>query len=154
MCIRRQTILTLLTLTAALAAACVEHVVGPAPEIPVAASYPSIASMYSEQPASASDSRVPAIATTGDSVVVGMVVPTICGRDTVMAGEAHDTIVVTLRRTLLPLPCAIALPDVRLRASAAARPFPRVVVVSIQQFSFTDTTRVLVMSSTVSRVTQ
>jgi len=128
-------------------AACTDHVVGPMPDVPIAASYPPVASTFTVQPATASDSRVPTITAVGDSVLVTMVVPTICGRDTVMAGGARDSLVVTLRRTLLPLPCAILLPDVRVRAAAVATSHPRVVVVSIHRLDFTDTTRALVASA-------
>jgi hypothetical protein len=128
-------------------AACTDHVVGPALDVPIAASYPAVASTFTVQTATASDSRVPTITPVGDSVLVTMVVPTICGRDTVMAGAARDSLVVTLRRTLLPLPCAILLPDVRVRAAAVATSRPRVVVVSVHRLDFTDTTRALVASA-------
>jgi hypothetical protein len=127
--------------------ACTDRVVGPGPQVPIAASYPAVASTFTMQPATASDSRVPTITAVGDSVLVTMVVPTICGRDTVMAGAARDSLVVTLKRTLLPLPCAILLPDVRVRAAAVATSHPRVVVVSVHRLDFTDTTRALVASA-------
>ena len=67
-----------------------------------------------------------------------------CARpDAVIAGAAHDSLVVTLRRTLLPLPCAILLPDVRVGATVAAASSHRVVV-SVQTLGFQDTTRALV----------
>jgi hypothetical protein len=128
-------------------AACVDHVAGPSPDVPIASSYPSVASTFAVQPATASDSRVPSIIAVGDSVIVTMVAPSICGRDTVMAGAAHDSLVVTLKRRLLPLPCAILLPDVRVRAAAVATSHPRVVVVSVHRLDFTDTTRALVASA-------
>src|SRR5947209_1289292 len=133
-------------------AACTDHVVGPSPDVPIASSYPRVASTYTVQAATASDSRVPTITAVGDSVLVTMVVPTICGRDTVMAGAARDSLVVTLRRTLLPLPCAILLPDVRVRAAAVATSHPRVVVVSVHRLDFTDTTRALVASAVLGTV--
>jgi hypothetical protein len=131
--------------------ACTDHVVAPSPDLPIAASYPSVGSTFSIQPATATDSRVPDLTALGDSAVVTMVVPTICGRDTVMAGAAHDSLVITLRRTSLPLPCAILLPDVRLRAAAIAKPRPRFVVVTVQRLDFTDTTRALALSAVLSR---
>ncbi|MGH7616820.1 MAG: hypothetical protein ACREPM_06295 [Gemmatimonadaceae bacterium] len=140
---------SLVLLAVAGIAACTDRVVGPSPDVPVAASYPSVPSSYSETAASASDSRIPTIAVVGDSVIVLMVVPTICGRDTVMAGAARDSLVITLRRTMLPLPCAILLPDTRLRVAARALSPPRVVVVSVYTLDFTDTTRVLVASAVV-----
>jgi hypothetical protein len=123
--------------------ACVDHVVGPSPDVPIAAAYPAVASSFTVVPANASDSRIPTILPAGDSIVVTMVVPTICGRDTVVAGAAHDSLIVTLRRTLLPLPCAILLPDVRVKATAAAASSHRVVV-TVQTLDFQDTTRALV----------
>ena len=134
------------------AASCVEHIAGPSPDVPLASAYPSVGSTFSEQPAPATDSRVPTIALSGDSVLVAMVVPTICGRDTVIAGAARDSLVVTLRRTLLPLPCAFVLPDVRLRVSVAARPQPHVVVVTMQTMDFADTTRAVVASATLAKL--
>jgi hypothetical protein len=131
--------------------ACTDHVVAPSPELPIAASYPSVGSTFSVQPATATDSRVPDLTALGDSVVVTMVVPTICGRDTVMAGAARDSLVITLRRTILPLPCAILLPDVRLRVAAIAKPRPRFVVVTVHRLDFTDTTRALVESAVLPR---
>jgi hypothetical protein len=129
--------------------ACVDHVVGPTQDVPLAASYPAIPSSYNVQAATSTDSRVPSITVVGDSVLVSVVVPTICGRDTVMAGAARDTVVMTLRRTLLPLPCAILLPDVRLRAAAVAPSSPRVVVLSVETRDFRDTTRAIVASAAV-----
>ena len=126
--------------------ACVDHVVGPSPAVPVAADYPSVASRFVEVGASASDSRVPAIIAAGDSVFVTMVVPAICGQDTVMAGAAHDSLVVTLRRRLLPLPCAFLLPDVRVSAAVAIASNRRVVV-TVDTRDFQDTTRALVASA-------
>jgi hypothetical protein len=135
-------------------AACAADVVGPTPQVPVAADYPSLPSSYSVLAAAASDSRIPTITVAGDSVLVTMVVPTICGRDTVMAGAARDSVVITLRRTILPFPCAILLPDVRVHAAAVVKSRPRVVVVSVHTLDFTDTTRALVASTMVGGATR
>jgi hypothetical protein len=128
-------------------AACVDHVVGPSPQVPIAAAYPSVTSAFTVQAATAADSRVPNISVVGDSVLVTMVVPTICGRDTVMAGAARDSLIVTLQRRILPLPCAILLPDSRFRVAVGATPRRRIVVVTVHTMDFTDTTRVLVASA-------
>lgn len=126
--------------------ACVDHVVGPSPDVPVASDYPSVGSRFVEQLATASDSRVPAITPAGDSVFVTMVVPAICGQDTVMAGAAHDSLVVTLRRRLLPLPCAFTLPDVRIGVAVPVASNHRVVV-TVDTRDSQDTTRALVASA-------
>jgi hypothetical protein len=130
--------------------ACVDHVVGPSPGVPIASDYPNVASRFVVQPATASDSRVPAIIPAGDSVFVTMVVPAICGQDTVIAGAAHDSLVVTLRRRLLPLPCAFIQPDVRVGAAVAIGSNHRVVV-SVDTRDFQDTTRALVASAVLGR---
>jgi hypothetical protein len=122
--------------------ACVDHIAGPSPDVPLAASYPSLPSSFSEVPATATDSRLPVITVVGDSVLVSVVLPAICGRDSIFAGAARDSLVLTLRRTLLPLPCAFILPDVRVRAAAIARAH-HTVVVSVHTLGFTDTTRVV-----------
>jgi len=146
---KRRPTRAILGFAAVAAAACTDRSVGASPKVPVAADYPSVASAFSVAGATASDSRVPVITVTGDSVVVTMVVPTICGRDTVMAGEARDSVVVTLRRTILPLPCAILLPDVQVRARVLGTSRPRFVIVSVHTLDFADTTRALVASEVV-----
>jgi hypothetical protein len=143
--VRRQRLALFLAFTLGIGA-CVDHVVGPSPDVPVAAAYPKVASRFTVVTATASDSRVPTITPVADSIVVTMVVPTICGRDTVMAGAARDSLIVTLRRTLLPLPCAILLPDVRVNAVAAVSASHHIVV-SVQTLDFQDTTRALVATS-------
>jgi hypothetical protein len=63
-------------------------------------------------------------------------------------------VVITLRRTILPFPCAILLPDVRVHAAAVVKSRPRVVVVSVHTLDFTDTTRALVASTMVGGATR
>ncbi len=128
-----------------MAVACVDHVVGPSPDVPIASAYPRVASRFVVNAAAATDSRVPVITASTDSVFVGMVVPSICGRDTVMAGAARDTVVVTLRRTMLPLPCALTS-GVRIGVVAASASSHQVIV-SVQTQGFQDTTRALVATA-------
>jgi hypothetical protein len=127
------------------AVACADHMVGPSQDVPLAGSFPTVPSTFSEVPATTTDSRLPSITVVGDSVSFSAVLPAICGKDSVFAGAARDSVVITLQRTLLPLPCAFLLPDVRVRAAAVARAH-RTVVVSVHTLGFSDTTRVLLAS--------